>query len=68
MHYFTGALAVIALIGIGVFSVQNLEIVEVDFLFWSVRISKVLVILGSYVLGMITGWGVIGLARKYLQS
>lgn len=66
MHYITTALAVIALAAIVIFSLQNLEAVEVDFLFWSVNISKVLVIVGTYVLGMVTGWGLVEVVKRYL--
>ncbi|MCR9293550.1 MAG: LapA family protein [bacterium] len=66
MHYVTTALAVIALAAIVIFSLQNLEAVEVDFLFWSVNISKVLVIVGTYVLGMVTGWGLVEVVKRYL--
>ena len=66
MHYVTSALAVIALAAIVIFSLQNLEAVEVDFLFWSVNISKVLVIIGTYVLGMVTGWGLVEIVKRYL--
>jgi uncharacterized integral membrane protein len=61
-------LALLALLAIIVFSVQNLEAIDVAFLFWSTSISKVLVILGTYVLGMVTGWGLVEVAKRFIQS
>ena len=68
MRYVTGALGIIALVAIVIFSVQNLEAVEVSFLAWSVNISKVLVIVGSYLLGMISGWGLVDLMKRPFQK
>jgi putative membrane protein len=55
MRYIKGALSIIVLLAIGVFAVQNLEAINVSFLSWSVTVPKFLVIIGNYVLGMITG-------------
>jgi uncharacterized integral membrane protein len=68
MHYVTGTFAAIALISIAVFSFQNLGAVEVSFLVWSVNISKCIVIIGAYVLGMVSGWGLIELIKKTLAK
>ena len=67
MHYVKGALAVIALIAIILFSVQNLAAIDVTFLIWTASISKVVVIVGSYVLGTISGWGLVGLIRHSMK-
>jgi putative membrane protein len=55
MRYIKGALSVLALLAMIIFAVQNLEVIDVSFLSWSMSIPKVLIILGTYVLGMITG-------------
>ena len=68
MRYVTGALGIIALVAIVIFSIQNLEAVEVSFLAWSVNISKVLVIVGSYLLGMISGWGLVDLIKRLFRK
>ena len=65
MRYITGALAIIALIAIVIFSIQNLEAIDVSFLIWSASISKVIVIIGTYVLGMLTGWGLVELIKRF---
>lgn len=38
-----------------VFSVQNVEVTDVKFLFWKLSLSRVLIILGSFVFGVIVG-------------
>ncbi len=68
LHYITTALAVIALIIIAVFAIQNLGPVEVSFLVWSASVSKIVVILGTYVLGMLTGGGLIHLIKGYFNA
>lgn len=68
MRYVTSALAIVALVAIAIFSIQNLESVEVSFLTWSISVSKFLVIIVSYLLGMITGWGLIDLLKRFFQE
>jgi putative membrane protein len=50
-----GMVVILALLAIIIFAVQNLEVIEVSFLSWSMSIPKVMIIVGTYVLGMITG-------------
>ncbi|MCF7560646.1 lipopolysaccharide assembly protein LapA domain-containing protein [Sabulilitoribacter multivorans] len=38
-----------------IFSLQNTEVTDVKFLTWKVSMSRVLVILGSFILGIIVG-------------
>jgi putative membrane protein len=64
MRYVTGTLAVVLLVAIVVFSFQNRAAVDVSFLAWSVSIPKVFLILGTYVLGMVSGWGLVELVKK----
>lgn len=68
MRYVTGALAIAALVAIAIFSIQNLEAVEVSFLAWSINVSKFLVIIVTYLLGMLTGWGLIDLLKRFFQD
>lgn len=68
LQYITTALAVIALVIIVVFAIQNLEPIEVSFLVWSTSVSKILVILGTYVLGMLTGGGLLHLIKGYFNA
>lgn len=64
----TTGLAIAAIAVIAIFSLQNLDSFKVWFLFWSVDVSKIVVILGSYVLGMLTGGSLFHLMKKSLQK
>lgn len=68
MRYVTSALAILALVAIVIFALQNLEAVKVTFLFWSVNISIVLVIIGTYLLGMVSGWGLVELIKRLFEK
>jgi uncharacterized integral membrane protein len=39
-----------------IFVVQNAEVVELRYLFWSTRASRALVLLGTFALGLTVGW------------
>ena len=68
MRYVKISIAVLLLVAIVVFAVQNLESVNVSFLMWSVKAPQVFVILGTYVLGMVTGWGLVELLKRTLRE
>ncbi|WP_445735655.1 lipopolysaccharide assembly protein LapA domain-containing protein [Mariniflexile sp.] len=38
-----------------IFSLQNAEVIDVKFFFWKLSISRVLVILGSFGVGLLVG-------------
>lgn len=50
-----------------IFSLQNAEITDVKFLFWKLSISRVLVILGSFVIGILVGI-LISLKKKLTKT
>jgi len=64
MRYVTGALAILLLLAVLVFAIQNRETVGVSFLAWSFSIPKIFLILGTYVLGMLSGWGAVELMKR----
>jgi uncharacterized integral membrane protein len=64
MRYVTGSIAVLLLGAIVIFAIQNRPSVEVSFLVWSVSLPKVFLILGTYVLGMVSGWGLLELLKR----
>jgi lipopolysaccharide assembly protein A len=66
MRYVTGTIAIVLLLAVLVFALQNRETVGVSFLVWSLSISKVFLILGTYVLGMLSGWGVVELVKRVM--
>ena len=64
MKYVTGTIAVLLFITILIFSIQNLEIVDVRLLTWSMQIRKVVLIMGTYLLGMLSGWGAVEIVKR----
>ena len=47
----------ICLIGLVViFVLQNTQVVEVRFLFWTVSMSRALILIGTLAIGLIGGW------------
>ena len=48
-------IAIVFAVIIVVFSLQNAEITDIEFLFWKLSISRVLTILGSFAVGVLVG-------------
>jgi uncharacterized integral membrane protein len=63
MQYVASALAIVLAIVVLIFGFQNLESVSVSFLAWSTSLPKIFLILGSYIFGMLSGWGLLGLMK-----
>ena len=68
MRYVIGVVVGVLLLAILIFAIQNLAAVDVSFLVWSINIPKVVVILGSYVLGMVTGWGLVEVIKLAVRD
>jgi uncharacterized integral membrane protein len=68
MRYVTTALLIILSLVVLAFAIQNREPVEVAFLMWSISIRKIFLILGTYVLGMLSGWGVVEVAKRVMEK
>lgn len=68
MRYARIGIAVVLLVLIGIFAVQNLQAVKVSFLKWSVNAPQVFVILGTCFLGMVTGWGLVGMLKRAFRE
>lgn len=64
MRYVTSTIVVVLLLAVLAFALQNRDTVGVSFLIWSLSIPKVFLILGTYVLGMLSGWGVVELVKR----
>ena len=64
MKYVTGTLAVLFFVLILIFSIQNLEVIDVSLLTWSIKVRKIFLILGTYLLGMVSGWGAVELVKR----
>jgi len=39
-----------------VFAVQNTQVVDVQFFFWTLSMSRALLLLGTFVIGLFAGW------------
>jgi len=59
------ALVFIALVV--VFSLQNAEVTDVKFLFWKLSLSRVLIILGSFGVGVLVGI-LVSMKRRLFES
>ena len=47
-----------------VFIIQNTQVVEVKLLFWKVSMSRALMLLGTLVIGFVSGWLIKGIKPK----
>jgi len=45
-----------ALILMGIFVIQNMQVVSVDFLIWSLQASRVIIYLTIFLIGAVVGW------------
>ena len=68
MRYVTTALLIVFSLIVLIFAIQNREPVDVAFLMWSMSLRKIFLVLGTYVLGMFSGWGVVEIAKRMLQK
>ena len=50
-----------------IFSLQNAEVTDVEFIFWKLSVSRVLIILGSFIIGVVVGL-LISMRRKLLPK
>jgi uncharacterized integral membrane protein len=63
MRYVTGTIAILLFLIVIIFAFQNRAAMDVTFLAWSLSMPKVFFILGTYVLGMLSGWGLVELVK-----
>jgi len=68
MRYVTTAILIVLSLVVLTFAIQNREPVDVAFLVWSMSLRKIYLVLGTYVLGMLSGWGVVEIAKRLLQK
>jgi len=64
MRYVVAVLSILLLLVIVIFSIQNRASVDVSFLVWTVGLPKVFLILTTYILGMLSGWGLVELIKS----
>jgi uncharacterized integral membrane protein len=51
-----------------VFGIQNLESTDLQFLVFSLRMPKILLILLVFALGMVSGWGLLDLLKGAIRN
>lgn len=68
MKYIASATALVLLVVIVIFAIQNLAIVEMRFLSLSMSVPAFVMVLGSYVLGTITGGSVVAVLKKVRRA
>ncbi|NQV70747.1 MAG: LapA family protein [Pseudohongiella sp.] len=49
-------ISTIALVLMGIFVFQNMEVVSVDFLIWSIQASRIIIYLTIFLIGALVGW------------
>ena len=64
---FKTILALLFISIIVIFSIQNSTVTEVDFFIWKLEMSRVLVILGSFIIGVLVGI-LVSMKRKLLPT
>ncbi|MEK6250288.1 MAG: hypothetical protein N2C12_19040 [Planctomycetales bacterium] len=68
MRYISMLISLIAITAVVMFSVQNREMSDLLFWNWSIRVPMFSIILATYLLGMITGWGFIDLFKRAFKK
>jgi lipopolysaccharide assembly protein A len=52
---------------VGVFALQNREVITVNFLTWSLSAPVALLVVAVYFLGMLSGWTVVAFVRRSVR-
>jgi hypothetical protein len=67
MRFFCFLILLAALAAVGIFAWQNDEDVKIWFLNRSLTASLALIIGAAYVLGMVSGWSVVGFLKRSFE-
>ncbi len=67
MRFIQAVLLLAFLLAVGLFAFQNTNTITVRFWNWQATGSVALVIVAVYVLGMLSGWTVVGFVRRSLR-
>jgi putative membrane protein len=63
MRFIQAVSFLVFLVTIGIFAVQNRDVITVNFLAWDLSQPVAIVTVAVYVLGMLSGWTVLAIAR-----
>ena len=64
MRYFQALVFLAFLCAIGVFAMQNRDVITVNFLTWNLSQPVAMVMVVVYFLGMLSGWSVVAFLRR----
>lgn len=67
MRIIYAAILLVFALAVVVFCVQNLDSVAIAFLGWRISLPLPLLVLIIYLLGMISGWGLLSFLRRSLR-
>lgn len=67
VRYVQAAILLIFLGAVGLFALQNMQSVTVDFATWSISAPVALLAVAVYLLGMLTGWTVVAFVRRSIH-
>ncbi len=62
------SLAAAAALILAIFTAQNVEVVEVRFLFWQVEMSRSLLVLGVFLAGAGVGWALAAVGHRHRKA
>ena len=68
MRYVVGLILLVFLGALGIFALQNRQVVTVQFWNWRLDAPVALVSIAMYLLGMLSGWNVVGLFRRSISQ
>jgi uncharacterized integral membrane protein len=68
MRFIQVVIFLVFLGAVGVFAVQNTDVVTVNFWTWKQSGSVAIVTIAVYLLGMLSGWAVVGFVRRSLRQ
>ena len=68
MRFFQATLLLVFLLSVAAFALQNNGLVSVSFLAWKLSAPMSVLIVGVYLLGMISGGAVFGFVRRSIRK
>jgi lipopolysaccharide assembly protein A len=67
MRFIQAVIFLAFLVVVGIFAVQNTDVVTVNFWTWKQSGPVALFTIAVYLLGMLSGWAVVGFVRRSLR-
>jgi lipopolysaccharide assembly protein A len=68
MRFIQAVIFLAFLVVVGVFAVQNTDVVTVNFWTWKQSGPVAILTIAVYLLGMLSGWAVVGFVRRSLRQ